>query len=264
MTPLLWTIDGGIWLIFLVDYVWRVFFLAPDLRRYARTKLCLLDLVVIASFPLTVALTVLPGVLNGKIVGGLGGVARFMRVGAQLLRFGRVGAQGAKAVGQAHRLFTRRSLYVAAPLALIFTIYAAIYVYMAEKPHTDANIHGLGDAGWWALVTLETVGYGDVYPHTASGRIMAVLLMLVGVAFFGLITAALASLFVENDGSSLDVGKLERLAAKRKKHGWTDEQYAEKKKKVIGPSRLERLEALRKNGDLDDAEFSAATAKLGD
>ena len=250
----LWVIDFCIWLVFLADYTWRVLFLAPNRRRYARTPLCVLDAVVVAAFPITVVLAFLPTSFNGVL---LGGVARLLRVAAQLLRFGRVGVQGAKAVGQAHRVFTRRTLYWVAPLALLFTTYAAIFVWMAEKPHNDANIRGLSDAGWWALVTLETVGYGDVYPHTASGRIMAVLLMLVGVAFFGLITAALASVFVENDDSSLDVRKLERLAAKHEQGRLTDEQFAAKKGKVIGQSKLERLIALHEKGSLTDEEFTA-------
>lgn len=52
------------------------------------------------------------------------------------------------------------------------------------------------------MVTLFTVGYGDLYPKTPEGRISAVALMFVGIALFGWVTAALASLFVENEGKA--------------------------------------------------------------
>lgn len=50
-----------------------------------------------------------------------------------------------------------------------------------------------GDALWWAFVTVTTVGYGDIAPSTTSGRVVAVLVMLVGIAVTGLLTAHLAA-----------------------------------------------------------------------
>ncbi len=54
------------------------------------------------------------------------------------------------------------------------------------------------DAAWWTLVTITTVGYGDIYPTSLGGRVVGVLLMLFGIGFLGLLTATLASSFVEN------------------------------------------------------------------
>ena len=56
-----------------------------------------------------------------------------------------------------------------------------------------------GDSVWWAIVTLTTVGYGDLVPETRVGRITAVLLMFVGVAMLGTVAASLASLFRSQD-----------------------------------------------------------------
>lgn len=67
-----------------------------------------------------------------------------------------------------------------------------------------------------------------------------------------------------NEESRLDVAELERLAAKRRKRGWTDEQYAAKRAKVIGTTKLERLEDLHRKGHLDAGEFAAAKARLSD
>ena len=55
------------------------------------------------------------------------------------------------------------------------------------------------DALWWAVTTVTTVGYGDKYPTSPEGKGIAITLMVLGIAVFGLVSATLASLFVEND-----------------------------------------------------------------
>jgi voltage-gated potassium channel len=73
----------------------------------------------------------------------------------------------------------------------------SIAVVDAERANPDANIQSFGDAVWWAATTVTTVGYGDRYPTTTEGRLVAVGLMLTGIALLGVVTAALASGFVE-------------------------------------------------------------------
>ena len=193
VSPALLAVDGAFWLVFVVDYVWRVFFLAPDRRAYAKTGLCLLDLVVIASFP---ALLVLGSAALG--------LARFARVGAQIIRFIRVGAQAGRTVGEARRVFTRRNLRWVVPIALLIVVFAAMFAWRFEEVHAGTQVNSLGDALWWAVATVTTVGYGDVVPKTPEGRIAGVVLMLVGITVFGWLTAALASVFVENDDAPVD------------------------------------------------------------
>lgn len=74
---------------------------------------------------------------------------------------------------------------------------AALAMLDAERSNPDANIRDFGDAAWWAAVTIPTVGYGDRYPTTTEGRFIAAGLMLTGIALLGVITAAIASWFVE-------------------------------------------------------------------
>jgi voltage-gated potassium channel len=73
-----------------------------------------------------------------------------------------------------------RDVIVLSTIALLIVIFGGIGVYLAEHTDPGANITDLGDALWWAVVTIATVGYGDYYPVTAVGRIIAVFVMLSG------------------------------------------------------------------------------------
>jgi voltage-gated potassium channel len=86
--------------------------------------------------------------------------------------------------------------YVAGATALIITC-AGLAILDAERGHRGANINNYGDALWWALTTITTVGYGDRYPVTGQGRLVAAGLMLAGIALLGVVTAAIASWLIE-------------------------------------------------------------------
>ncbi len=70
---------------------------------------------------------------------------------------------------------------------------ASLAVLEAERPNPQANITTFGDALWWAVTTVTTGGYGDHYPITTTGRLVAVGLMLAGITLLGILTASLAS-----------------------------------------------------------------------
>ena len=90
----------------------------------------------------------------------------------------------------------RVAIYVAGGASLLAFV-AALAVLDVERSSPDANISDFGDAIWWAVTTMTTVGYGDHYPVTSVGRVVAFGLMLGGIALLGTVTATLASWLVE-------------------------------------------------------------------
>ena len=80
--------------------------------------------------------------------------------------------------------------------AFIVLVVASILVLQFESASPDANIVDGGDALWWAVVTITTVGYGDTYPVTMLGRLTAFGVMLAGVGIIGALASILASLLV--------------------------------------------------------------------
>lgn len=87
---------------------------------------------------------------------------------------------------------SRVGLIVGVSLPLtIFT--AAIAILEAERGIEGSNINSFGDALWWAIASVTTVGYGDRFPVTPDGRFVASVLMIVGIGLFSALTALLAA-----------------------------------------------------------------------
>lgn len=80
-------------------------------------------------------------------------------------------------------------------LIVIITIIAASITAYYEAAH-NPGFTGFGDAVWWVLVTISTVGYGDKVPVTPVGKTMAVIIMFFGVALLSIVTATISSIFV--------------------------------------------------------------------
>ena len=97
-------------------------------------------------------------------------------------------------VGQSLR--GRVAIYVGGSIVLTSFV-ASLAVLDAERKNAHANIRTFGDALWWVMTTLSTVGYGDHYPVTTEGRLVAVALMVVGVALLGVVTASLATWLIQ-------------------------------------------------------------------
>lgn len=106
---------------------------------------------------------------------------------------------GVVAVRQGQRVAQRRGIDLALALAVVVVAACSVGVLVAEYQAPGANIRTFGDAIWWAMTTVTTVGYGDVYPVTPMGRGIAVLLMLAGITLFGFITASVAAFLVDTD-----------------------------------------------------------------
>lgn len=104
-------------------------------------------------------------------------------------------------------------------MSFLLVVFASLSVLVVEQ-HPDSNIKTAGDAFWWAMSTVTTVGYGDRYPVTVEGRVLGMLLMLTGVGMYGGLSGIIASVLVgrredEGDGevNALKI-KIEQLHEK--------------------------------------------------
>lgn len=166
--------DTGMWIAFAAEYV-VLFVLAPSRSRYVRTHLVELALVLL---PMLRPLRILRS-------------ARLLR----LARAGRVVAGAASAAKTSRRHLASTAGLYAPAAALLLILTAAAFARDAERGAPGANITSYGDAVWWAMTTVTTVGYGDRYPVTTTGRVLAVGLMIIGVALLGVVTASMAAAF---------------------------------------------------------------------
>jgi voltage-gated potassium channel len=108
----------------------------------------------------------------------------------------------------------------------------AVLGYLFESPNPDSNINNIGDAFWWAIATVTTVGYGDVYPVTAEGRIVGSLLMIIGIAILWV--------FISTVGIALRDHKIDNM----------EKMTLEDETKTIIKLKIDNLEQLEK-GELD-------------
>ncbi|MES2441119.1 MAG: ion transporter [Verrucomicrobiota bacterium] len=86
-----------------------------------------------------------------------------------------------------------------AAISCFIALAGSMGILSLEKGAENGNIKNASDALWWSIVTITTVGYGDRYPVTDGGRIIAAILMTAGVGLFGTFTGFIASMFVEPD-----------------------------------------------------------------
>ena len=96
-------------------------------------------------------------------------------------------------IGLLETLFNSRRLRTILA-ALIFFIFLFGYLFYISEP----DVRNLGDGIWWALVTITTVGYGDITPVTTLGRVVASSLMLLGLGLIATITAIVSAKFIQN------------------------------------------------------------------
>lgn len=88
------------------------------------------------------------------------------------------------------------ALFITVFSIIVIAEFVGIYVLNFESQNPNANITTSGDAVWWTLVTMTTVGYGDRFPVTPQGRVAAVFVMLSGVALIGVLASFLSNFFL--------------------------------------------------------------------
>ena len=161
---IVWAVDWAIWGLFVVDYVVRLCLADNRWHWFLRH---LLDFAIVA-LPLLRPLRLLR-----------------LLVLIEVLQ---------KAIGDAFR--GRIVVYTVSGVALLIYT-SSLAVFDKERYLHGATINSFGKALWWSITTVTTVGYGDVYPVTNTGRVIAVLLMIGGISLVGVVTAALASWIIE-------------------------------------------------------------------
>jgi voltage-gated potassium channel Kch len=91
-------------------------------------------------------------------------------------------------------LTARRAGVAIATTTLVVTLAGAVLAWLLDRDDFDT----LGQAVWWAVQTVTTVGYGDVTPRNTLGRVIGALVMLAGIAFVTVVTAAITAAFIES------------------------------------------------------------------
>jgi Ion transport protein len=122
-------------------------------------------------------------------------IARVLRIIRVIRVVGRMG--GPEAAVRA--FFANRAtggLLLVLLIALVVLEYGSLTILWAERSAENANILTAGDALWYLVVTMSTVGYGDRYPVTELGRIFGVCVLVIGVGVFGTLTGFLANAFI--------------------------------------------------------------------
>jgi voltage-gated potassium channel len=157
-------------------------------------------------------------------------IARLLR----LLRLIRAFAGVYRALGHVTRLANHRGLatIVVAWLAVMVICCAALY---AVEHEVNEAIASPFDALWWGIVTLTTVGYGDIYPVTAEGRVAASALMLLGVGLFSAVTAIVTSYLLSQrrDEGPDPIATMERLAGLAREGVITTAEYESKRTELL-------------------------------
>jgi voltage-gated potassium channel len=174
-----------VFIVFAIDYIVKLV-LTDSKPTYIRTQWLSLFIVISQLLALLPALGIF-GVLRGvRAIRVFGVIARIFGIGAATKSSGK-------------EFFKKRAASVAFGVAGLTLITSAVAFTIAEDVGDGRRIHSFFDALWWSAATITTVGYGDIYPVTTAGRIIAVFTMVVGISTLAVVTARIAKFLISTD-----------------------------------------------------------------
>jgi voltage-gated potassium channel len=179
-SPTLDTIDWAVWSIFAIEFLFIVS-LGPRVQ-ILKASTAADFAVVLFSFPL------LPNLLA---------LVRLARL-ARMLRLARLAGVTTRGLAALKEILGRRGLVYTVAITTLLILVGGGCLSILE-PETVKG--GVGDGIWWAVVTASTVGYGDIAPSTLPGRLIAVVLMLVGIGLMSTLAASITSYFVHQNAN---------------------------------------------------------------
>jgi len=106
-------------------------------------------------------------------------------------------------------LTARRAARTIALVTVFLTVISGVLIHFTDKKAYP----NIGDGLWWAIQTVTTVGYGDLVPASTTGRFVAALVMILGIGFLTVITAAITSAFIESARRRLQGTETDTLSA---------------------------------------------------
>jgi voltage-gated potassium channel len=175
--------------IFTIEYLLRAWSITAD-PRYARPVAGRLRFLLTPG-ALVDLLAILPAYLPGALDLRFARIVRLVRV----LKIGRY-SEPVRMFGRVFRS-RRDDLLLVAALLLVLLVLSSSTMYFLENAAQPEAFSSIPAAMWWAMTTLTTVGYGDVYPVTALGRAAGAFIAVLGIGFFALPAGILAAAFAE-------------------------------------------------------------------
>lgn len=180
-------------IIFSIEYVLRVWsstskqeFSRPIVGRlkFIFKPLPLIDLIAIIPFYLSFMVFDLRFIRTLRLF-------RLLRV----LKLGRY----AQSLGLLGKVFKSRKeeLFISSLIMIVLVVLTSSFIYFAEHDAQPEAFPDIPSSMWWAIVTLTTVGYGDVYPITAIGKVFAAIIAVLGIGMFALPTGIIGASFIE-------------------------------------------------------------------
>ena len=187
-------VDGFLCIFFLADFLVRLYRSHPR-RRYFVNHQGWIDL--LGSLPLPLF--------------RLFRIVRIVKASRRVQAMG-----GGPVVRSIIRERAQSSLLLATFLVIVIMEVGSILIVAVERSAPNANITTGGDALWWSIVSVTTVGYGDEYPVTTLGRLIGSVMLVAGVGLFGVFTGYVARVFlaprVEDHAADLEEAAIDRVA----------------------------------------------------